>query len=124
MPKRKKVWSSWVYTEPTGARPDRIDLTYWMNSLQPIPQDDPMFVTLNPNTPIRDELIYETNTFHHPVYDLAAMDAQRRIRASNGSANTWYAGAWMHNGFHEDGLVSALDVVAAMKARALGQMAA
>ena len=124
MPKRKKVWSSWVYTEPTGARPDRIDLTYWMNSLQPIPQDDPMFVTLNPNTPIRDELIYETNTFHHPVYDLAAMDAQRRIRASNGSANTWFAGAWMHNGFHEDGLVSALDVVAAMKARALGQMAA
>ena len=124
MPKRRKVWSSWVYTEPTGARPDRIDLTYWMNSLQPIPQDDPMFVTLNPNTPIRDELIYETNTFHHPVYDLAAMDAQRRIRASNGSANTWFAGAWMHNGFHEDGLVSALDVVAAMKARALGQMAA
>ncbi len=124
MPKRKKVWSSWVYTEPKDARTDRIDLTYWMNSLQPIPQDDPMFVTLNPNRAPRDEFIYETNTFHHPVYDLPAIKAQATIRAMNGTANTWFAGAWMHNGFHEDGLVSALDVVAGIKARAQETLAA
>lgn len=124
MPKRRKVWSSWVYTEVKGAPRDKIDLTYWMNSLQPIPKDDPLFVTLNPNMPIREDLIYETNTFHHPVYDLPAIDAQARIRATNGTSNTWFAGAWMHNGFHEDGLVSALDVVAGMKARAAARMAA
>jgi uncharacterized protein len=124
MPKRRGVWSSWVYSEPKGARPDRIDLTYWMNSLQNIPQDDPLFVTLNPNREIREEAIYETNTFHHPVYDLPALAAQERLRASNGRANTWFAGAWMRNGFHEDGMVSALDVVAAMKARAAARLAA
>ena len=53
MPKRRAAWASWVYVEPKGPRPDRIDLTYWMNSLQPIPQDDPLFVTLNSNRPIR-----------------------------------------------------------------------
>ncbi len=124
MPKRKKVWSSWVYSEPVGARPDKIDLTYWMNSLQSIPKDDPMFITLNPNKPIRDELIYETNTFHHPVYDLAAIDAQAKVRGFNGTANTWFAGAWMRNGFHEDGLVSALEVAEGIRARAAAQLAA
>ncbi len=124
MPKRRKVWSSWVYAEPAGARPDRIDLTYWMNSLQPIPQDDPIFVTLNSNRPIREDLIYETNTFHHPVYDLPALRARARIAATNGHNGTWFAGAWMRSGFHEDGFCSALDVVGAMKARALSRRAA
>ncbi len=47
MPRSRKVWSSWSYVEPKTGPGDRIDLTYWMNSLQPIPQDDPLFVTLN-----------------------------------------------------------------------------
>jgi predicted NAD/FAD-binding protein len=124
MPKRKRVWSSWVYSEPAGARSDKIDLTYWMNSLQAIPHDDPLFVTLNPNRAIREEMIYEVNTFHHPVYDLAAVAAQEKIRATNGTANTWFAGAWMRDGFHEDGMVSALDVVGAIRLRTLARMAA
>ena len=66
-------WASWVYVEPTGPRPEKIDLTYWMNSLQPIPMDDPLFVTLNSNSPIREELIHDTVTFDHPVYDMAAL---------------------------------------------------
>ena len=117
MPKHKSVWSSWVYTEPAGPRPDRIDLTYWMNSLQPIPQDDPLFVTLNNNRPINDRLIHDVVTFRHPVYDLPALAAQSGIRALNGTRNTWFCGAWMKNGFHEDGFASAVDVVDAMRAR-------
>ena len=117
MPKHKSVWSSWVYTEPAGPRPDRIDLTYWMNSLQPIPQDDPLFVTLNSNRPISDKLIHDVVTFRHPVYDLPALAAQSGIRALNGTRNTWFCGAWMKNGFHEDGFASAVDVVDAMRAR-------
>lgn len=117
MPSLRKCWSSWVYTEPKGARPDKIDLTYWMNSLQPIPQDDPLFVTLNANQPIRQKLIYDQVTFRHPVYDGAALRAQKDIRAMNGKHNTWFCGAWMRNGFHEDGFASAVDVVQAMRAQ-------
>jgi uncharacterized protein len=115
MPKRRSCWASWVYCEPAGPKPDRIDLTYWMNSLQPIPQDDPLFVTLNTTQPIRENLIHDTVTFQHPVFDLPALAAQNTIRAMNGTQNTWFCGAWMRNGFHEDGFQSAVDVVDAMQ---------
>lgn len=114
MPQKKQVWSSWNYVEAKGPRPDKIALTYWMNSLQPIPKDDPLFVTLNPVKPIDPATIMAEETFHHPVYDLEALEAQRQLKAQNGGRNTWFAGAWMRNGFHEDGFASALDVVQAM----------
>ena len=117
MPKRRKVWSSWVYTEDRNAPSDVIDLTYWMNSLQPIPMDDPLFVTLNSRRPIREELIHDQVTMHHPVYDAAALAAQEEIRGFNGANATWFCGAWMRNGFHEDGIASAADVVEAIAAR-------
>ncbi|APE44786.1 cyclopropane-fatty-acyl-phospholipid synthase [Sulfitobacter alexandrii] len=110
MPKRRSTWASWVYTEDRDSKSDRIDLTYWMNSLQPIPMDDPHFVTLNTKRTIREELIYDQVTLRHPVYDLPALHAQKRIAALNGNRNTWFCGAWMRNGFHEDGLASALEV--------------
>lgn len=115
MPKRRSCWASWVYCEPAGPKPDRIDLTYWMNSLQPIPQDDPLFVTLNSTQAIDERLIHDRVTFHHPVFDLAAISAQSTIRSMNGTQNTWFCGAWMRNGFHEDGFQSAVDVVDAMQ---------
>ncbi len=114
MPKSRKVWSSWSYVEAKGGPGDKIDLTYWMNSLQPIPQDDPLFITLNSTRPIRADLIHDINTFHHPVFDVAALAAQTSIRAMNGTLNTWFCGAWMRNGFHEDGFASAVDVVEGM----------
>ncbi len=117
MPQRRSAWASWVYTEEKGAPRDRIGVSYWMNSLQPIPMTDPMFVTLNPSRPIRDELIYDQVTFAHPVYDVAALAAQSTVRAINGQNRTWFCGAWMKNGFHEDGIASAVDVVEAMEAR-------
>ncbi len=123
MPRSRKAWASWVYTEPKGPRPDRIDLTYWMNSLQPIPLDDPLFVTLNPNRPIREDLIHDVVTFRHPVYDQAAIAAQGAIRATNGQSSTWFCGAWLRHGFHEDGFATAVDVVTAIKAQ-IGQRAA
>jgi uncharacterized protein len=124
MPRSRKVWSSWSYVEPKTGAGDRIDLTYWMNSLQPIPQDDPLFVTLNTTRPIRDALIHDVTTFHHPVFDVAAFAAQDRIRVMNGTRNTWFCGAWMRNGFHEDGFASAVDVVEAMAERQRLRLAA
>ncbi|MEM9477183.1 MAG: FAD-dependent oxidoreductase [Pseudomonadota bacterium] len=118
MPKRRLCWSSWVYTQGKGEVADRIGLTYWMNSLQPIPMDDLHFVTLNTTQSIREELIYDQATFRHPVYDVAALAAQETVRAINGQNRTWFCGAWMKNGFHEDGLSSSVDVaegIAAIK---------
>ena len=124
MPKRRATWASWVYTEDARVKSDRIDLTYWMNSLQPIPESDPHFVTLNTKRTIREELIYDQVTLRHPVYDLAALDAQGAMRQMNGQNRTWFCGAWMRNGFHEDGLASAVDVVTAIKSAAPKAMAA
>ena len=114
MPKRRQTWSSWVYTENSKVDQDQIDLTYWMNSLQPIPMDDPHFVTLNTKRTIREELIYDQVTLRHPVYDLAALAAQEKVRAMNGANNTWFTGAWLRHGFHEDGLDSAVNVMNAI----------
>jgi predicted NAD/FAD-binding protein len=124
MPKRRAVWSSWNYAEAKGQPRDRIGLTYWMNSLQPIPKDDPLFVTLNSSRAIREELVYDEVTFGHPVYDLAALRAQGAIRAMNGARGTWFCGAWMRNGFHEDGLATAMEVAEAMARQGVARVAA
>lgn len=76
-----------------------------------------MFITLNANHPVREECIYDTYTFSHPVYDSAALQAQNTIRDFNGTNRTWFCGAWMRNGFHEDGFASAVDVARAMEER-------
>lgn len=124
MPKRVKTWASWVYAEDRHQKSDRIDLTYWMNSLQPIPMDDLHFVTLNTRRTIRQELIYDQVTLRHPVYDLGAIAAQQQVREFNGLRGTWFCGAWMKSGFHEDGLSSAVDVVRAISGEARIALAA
>jgi predicted NAD/FAD-binding protein len=126
MPLRRKCWASWVYSEAPGQdRGGPIALSYWMNSLQPaIPQDDAMFVTLNTRRPIREELIYDEVTFEHPVYDLGALQGQAEVRALNGQRGTWFCGAWMRNGFHEDGIASAVEVAEAIARRDTEQVAA
>ena len=124
MPKRKQVWSSWIYSEDAARNGGQIDLTYWMNSLQPWLTGDDFMVTLNSQRAIREDLIWDEVTLRHPVYDLAALSAQKQAAQMNGQNNTWFCGAWMKNGFHEDGLSSAVDVVQAMTARDTTAMAA
>ena len=109
MPKRKAAWASWVYTEDKDRKSDRIDLTYWVNRLQSLPQEDPCFVTLNTQRNIDEKLIYDRCTFQHPVFDASAMLAQNVIKEFNGSYGTWFCGAWMRNGFHEDGLATGIE---------------
>jgi len=124
MPKRKSVWSSWVYCEDKDKQSDQIDLTYWMNKLQPWLQADPLFVTLNTTRDIDPALVWDEVTLRHPVYDLAALAAQKETAAMNGTNRTWFCGAWMKNGFHEDGIGSAMDVVSAIRAREALNLAA
>jgi predicted NAD/FAD-binding protein len=111
MPRRKACWSSWVYSTDSLRPADTpLGVTYWMNRLQNIPESDPLFVTLNPARPIRAELVYDQVTFRHPVFDHAALAAQGRLAGLQGQNRSWFAGAWMRNGFHEDGFASALRV--------------
>ena len=124
MPRRKRAWSSWNYCVPAGPPPERIALTYWMNSLQPIPKDDPLFVTLNPTQPIDPSLIQDQVDFAHPVYDSAAQTGRARIAAMNGDHGTWFCGAWMRDGFHEDGFASAVAVARRMAQRGAASVAA
>ena len=124
MPKLQKCWSSWVYTERKDKSSDKIDLTYWMNSLQPIPLDDPLFVTLNSTHNIDQNQIYDQVTMRHPVYDVGVLSAQKDLSLNNGHNRTWFSGAWMKNGFHEDGLSSGLDVARSILANDILPIAA
>ena len=124
MPKLHKCWSSWVYTERKDKNTDKIDLTYWMNSLQPIPLDDPLFVTLNSTHNIDQNQIYDQVTMRHPVYDAGVLSAQKDLSLNNGHNRTWFSGAWMKNGFHEDGLSSGLDVARSILANDILPIAA
>ncbi|MBE1284374.1 MAG: FAD-dependent oxidoreductase [Rhodobacteraceae bacterium] len=110
MPRRRACWSSWVYKAEGDQDQAAIGVTYWMNQLQNIPQNDPLFISLNPVSPVRDELIYDQKTFRHPVFDRAALAAQSRIAGIQGQNNTWFAGAYLRHGFHEDGFYSAVRV--------------
>ncbi|MCF2905172.1 FAD-dependent oxidoreductase [Octadecabacter sp. CECT 8868] len=114
MPKRRSVWSSWVYKADTTQPEPAIGVTYWMNRLQNIPSDDPLFVSLNPSEAVPDELIYDQKTFRHPVFDAPALVAQRQLTEMQGHNNTWYAGAYTRHGFHEDGFASAARIARMM----------
>ncbi|WP_137700044.1 NAD(P)/FAD-dependent oxidoreductase [Marimonas lutisalis] len=115
MPRRRACWSSWVYKADTGQQSDAIGVTYWMNRLQNIPDNDPLFVSLNPSSPVREEMIYDAVTFRHPVFDRAALRAQNQIAAIQGQNNTWFAGAYLRHGFHEDGFATAVRVTRSLE---------
>ena len=123
MPRRRACWSSWVYQADVPGHEDGVGVTYWMNRLQNIPEDDPLFITLNPQHEIDPALIYDETSFDHPVFDGPALTAQKQIAALNGANHTWFAGAWLRYGFHEDGFASAQRIARAM-ARAGQRVAA
>ena len=105
MPSRKAAWASWnVLKQESGD----ICLTYWMNRLQGLSDDRPLFITLNPDTPPREDLTFLEYDFDHPQFDAAAEAAVRGLNRIQGQDGLWIAGAWMGRGFHEDGLKSGL----------------
>jgi predicted NAD/FAD-binding protein len=112
MPRRRKAWSAWNYLQVNDADALRpVALTYWMNLLQPLPFKTQLFETLNPPVEPRTNSIIAEFEYSHPLLNQAAVLAQRRIATLQGENGTYFAGAWLKNGFHEDGLSSALDIV-------------
>jgi predicted NAD/FAD-binding protein len=115
MPRRRRAWSSWNYVGRRGERDEAAPPTvsYWMNRLQGLP-GDPLFVTLNPARDPRPETILESRDFDHPLFDIGAMAAQRRLWSLQGRQRTWFCGAYFGAGFHEDGLQAGLAVAEAI----------
>jgi len=110
MPRRKRCWASWVYTSNGHVADPGITVSYWMNRLQNIDPNYPLFVSLNPSRDIPEHLVFDRHEFDHPLFDSAAMAAQPRVQALQGARRTWFCGAHLRHGFHEDGLSSAVTV--------------
>ena len=107
MPRRRAAWASWNYVADSQAA-DRARVTYWMNTLQRLPTRANVFVTLNPDRPPRDTLRVES--YDHPIFDAAAIGAQKALWSLQGTGGVWYCGAHFGAGFHEDGLQAGLAV--------------
>jgi predicted NAD/FAD-binding protein len=108
MPRNQKIWSSWNYQRQKES-PKQLTMTYWMNRLQNLKTNQNYFVTLNPSR-LDESKILEIKDFAHPIYDLHSVAAQKEIQKINGMQRTFYAGAYLGNGFHEDGVNSAIAV--------------
>lgn len=118
LPKREKVWSSWNYrlSDDKGSLPC---LTYNMNILQGLKSEHTFCVSLNADELIDDNLVIGRFNYSHPQFDLAAAAAQRKRRLICGINRTSYCGAYWANGFHEDGVVSAMEVLEVTEANTL-----
>lgn len=115
MPREKKCWASWVYLSETREDKNQaVSLSYWMNNLQGLDPSYPLIVTLNPGRRPQEDLILDEHIFSHPIFDLKAIKAQEEIGEIQGKNGLWFCGAYQRYGFHEDGLLSAVNVVKAM----------
>jgi predicted NAD/FAD-binding protein len=109
MPSKRTWWSSWNYLGHTGDHSEAT-VTYWMNKLQDLPIKGDLFVTLNPPSSLALKGEIRREEYDHPMFDGAAMDAQKQIWGLQGQHNTWFCGAYLGAGFHEDGLQAGLAV--------------
>jgi uncharacterized protein len=114
MPRLARAWSSWNYMSDGGEEPN-VSVTYLLNKLQPLPFSTPVMVSLNPITEPRGDAVIAEFEYAHPVFDGAAIAAQRRLADVQGRRQVWFAGAWTGYGFHEDGLKSGLAVGHALR---------
>ena len=110
LPQRRLAWAAWNY-HVLPAHEGPVALTYHMNILQRLRTPRPLLVTLNRTAAIDPRCVIRRLSYDHPLFTAAAVKAQRRQRELNGAIGTYFCGAWWRNGFHEDGVVSALAAV-------------
>ncbi len=115
LPRRKRAWAAWNYFVPDQRR-GHVAVSYNMNILQGLEADNTYVVTLNDDTRIDPARIIRRISYDHPVYTLESVAAQARQRELN-CDRTFFCGAYWRNGFHEDGVVSALNAVSHFEER-------
>ncbi|MBB3181547.1 NAD(P)/FAD-dependent oxidoreductase [Variovorax sp. Sphag1AA] len=113
MPRRARVWSSWNYTADRGDAKGPC-VTYWMNRLQRLPGVSPLFLSLNPFREPDPRSVIRSELYEHPLFDAAAIRAQRELWSLQGRRRLWFCGAYFGAGFHEDGLQAGLAVAEAL----------
>ena len=106
MPERKLAWASWNYN--LNADEEKASLTYYMNLLQNLEVDRSIFVTLNDPDTIDPSKILARRDYEHPFYDAGMIASQKRHSEISGENRTHFVGAYWGNGFHEDGVMSAI----------------
>lgn len=114
LPRQKRAWARWNYQLPAtevDASRRRASVTYNMNILQGLDSPHTFCISLNPTTPIDESKILFRAQYQHPVLNLSSHGAQLQRGWINGHHRTWFCGAYWFNGFHEDGVNSARDVV-------------
>ena len=109
LPKRKLAWASWNYQLDSNPE-NPVVLTYNMNILQSLDCDEIFCVTLNDHQSVDKSKVLKKITYHHPLFTVKGIESQKRKLEISGVNNTYYCGAYWHNGFHEDGVVSAIEV--------------
>lgn len=110
LPKRKLAWAAWNYQLPKESSVGST-VTYNMNILQEIESEHEFNVTLNPFNKIDPSKIIKEMNYMHPLFSLEGMQAQKRWSDISGRNRTFFCGAYWRNGFHEDGVFSALRVI-------------
>ncbi len=123
LPRHPKAWAAWNVHIPRLAG-SGCTVSYCMNILQGLVSREPFVVTLNRTDEIDPSRILRRMLYHHPVYDAAAVAAQKRKHEIQGRRGTWFAGAYWGWGFHEDGLRSAVEVAEGLLQGALEQRGA
>jgi predicted NAD/FAD-binding protein len=116
LPKRKLAWAAWNYHLSAQER-ERVAVTYNMNILQRLGTSTPLLVSLNLTDAIDPSRIIKHLKYDHPVYTAAGVAAQARHAEVNGIHRTYFCGAYWRNGFHEDGVFSALEALRHFKER-------
>ena len=116
MPRRRAAWSSWNYIGERTREGGERDLcvTYWMNRLQGLDDSRQIFSTLNPVRTPEPGSVLRSEVYEHPLFDAAAIEAQRQLWSLQGEGGLWYCGAYFGAGFHEDGLQAGLAVAEAL----------
>lgn len=115
LPRNRRAWASWNYRLTPGGENLLPKVTYDMNRLMGIQAQERFCVTLNNTSAISQDKVLGRFSYAHPIFTLSGVGAQERWETINGQRRTWFCGAWWGKGFHEDGVVSALRVVDAIK---------
>jgi uncharacterized protein len=121
LPRQPRAWAAWNYARSAdvGREQAAVCLHYLINRLQPLPWQQPVIVSLNPDpghAPDPSQVLGRFD-YSHPVFDQAAVQAQALLPQIQGRASVWFCGAWTRYGFHEDGLLSAQRVVEGLRSR-------